>query len=296
VDVIHTHNGRTAFLAAVAVRLARRGRLVTSQHFLHPSHTKQSGPRLLLAQAIHLWIYRTAAACIAVSGAVKDALLARRQIEPGKVRVVPNGINVREAEVSPEEKMRICEELGVAPGVPLVMCVARLEPEKDVSTLVAAMTTVRQSFPQSRCVIVGGGREREALLRQAHQSGLKESVVFTGFRIDASLMIAACDLFVLPSATESFGLVLLEAMKHAKPLIATRAGGPQEVVVHNETGLLVPPGDSAALASAISSLLANPERARALGICGRERLLDLYTAERMARKIAAVYREAFETR
>src|SRR5262249_34362936 len=112
-----------------------------------------------------------------------------------------------------------------------------------------------------------------------------------GFRSDAQSILNASDLFVLPSMAEPFGLVILEAMALSKPVIATNAGGPKEIVVPGETGVLVPPSDSGALATAILNLLADPEGARVMGAAGGQRYLERYTAERMAKETLEVYRE-----
>ena len=101
--------------------------------------------------------------------------------------------------------------------------------------------------------------------------------------------MAACDIFVLPAPAEPFGLVLIEAMALGKPVIAAGAGGPLEIVADGESGLLVPPHDPAAMAAAISQLLADPEKIRAMGAAGRRRFETHFTADRMARQMADIY-------
>jgi glycosyltransferase involved in cell wall biosynthesis len=109
---------------------------------------------------------------------------------------------------------------------------------------------------------------------------------------DVAALIRGFDLFVLPSRWEGFGLVLLEAMAQSCPIVATRVGGIPEVVADGETGLLVPPGDVGALASAIGKLIDDPSRRRALGRAGHARFRHRFTAERMAEETATVYDEA----
>jgi glycosyltransferase involved in cell wall biosynthesis len=115
-----------------------------------------------------------------------------------------------------------------------------------------------------------------------------------GFRTDALSLMWAADIFVLPSLAEPFGLVLLEAMSLGKPVVATSAGGPLEIVLAGETGLLVPPAQPHELALAINQLLADPEKAIEMGRKGLERYKERFTTERMARETVAVYRKVTE--
>jgi glycosyltransferase involved in cell wall biosynthesis len=115
------------------------------------------------------------------------------------------------------------------------------------------------------------------------------NVIFTGGRRDVARVMAACDVFTLPSFEEPFGLVFLEAMAMARPVVAIDNGGAPEVVEHGRSGLLAPPWDIQALASNITALLRDPELRARLGNYGRSRVLDYFTAERMARDAAQAY-------
>jgi glycosyltransferase involved in cell wall biosynthesis len=119
--------------------------------------------------------------------------------------------------------------------------------------------------------------------------GLAPWVVFAGMRRDIPSLLPLMDLFVLPSLYEGFGIAILEAMAAGRPVVATAVGGIPEVVVHGETGLLVPPGDPVALADALHELLAHPERARALGARGRERAREKFRIESIVRQHEALY-------
>jgi glycosyltransferase involved in cell wall biosynthesis len=120
---------------------------------------------------------------------------------------------------------------------------------------------------------------------------LTDRVRLLGFRDDVRSIMAAGDVFVLPAKAEPFGLVLVEAMALGKPVIATRAGGPLDIVVPGATGLLVEPGSSAELAEAILALLADAAEREAMGARGRERYEQVFTVDRMAGAMAAVYRQ-----
>jgi glycosyltransferase involved in cell wall biosynthesis len=115
------------------------------------------------------------------------------------------------------------------------------------------------------------------------------SIYLLGFRSDVAALMAACDIFVLPAPAEPFGLVLIEAMAMGKPVIAAAAGGPLEIVADGETGLLFEPGDAASLAAAMRRLLENPDLRQRMGQAGRRRYEEMFTAQRMAENMAAVY-------
>jgi glycosyltransferase involved in cell wall biosynthesis len=169
--------------------------------------------------------------------------------------------------------------------------VARLEKEKDVGTLIAAMQQVVQKKPQTVCVHAGDGEEKEALLQQIQNLGLAKQVRLLGFRSDALSLMGAGDVFVLPSLAEPFGLVLLEAMAMKKPIIATNAGGPREIVINGETGYLVPPQQPAEMSEAILRVLGDEAARVAMGQQGHQRFLAQFTAERMAQSTFGVYKK-----
>jgi len=295
VDVVHAHNGRTALAAAVAVRRAGRGRCVMTQHFLEPNHATLRGPKALLSGLAHHWVVGRMSRVIAISEAVRAAMLARGEVPDGKIAVIPNGISAPDSGLRGRAAATRLA-LGVGADAPLVVCAARLEPEKDVASLVTAMDRVRAAVPAARCVIAGDGSLRPALEQQIEALGLGGVVQLLGFRSDALALIAAGDLFVLPSLAEPFGLALLEAMALGRPVVATRAGGPLEIVEAGETGLLVPPSAPDNLAEAVRRLLSDPAAARRLGENGRARFAEKFTADRMARATLEVYEQAMNER
>ena len=156
VDVIHAHNGRTALSAALAVRLARRGRCVATQHFLEPNHASQKGPKAVITHLAHAWVNRSTHHYIAISDAVRQAMLERSTAVKNKIPTISNGIAAPdESSLKPAAKMR--EEIGIASDAPLIVCAARLEREKDVTSLIAAMPEVVTAHPATVCVVAGHG-------------------------------------------------------------------------------------------------------------------------------------------
>lgn len=186
-----------------------------------------------------------------------------------------------------------------------VLYVGRLEKRKGTLDLFQAIPLVLNKLPDTRFVIAGGDNSRNDGFRQksgtdyptyfaTHYSRYTSSVKFTGPVNDDQLrdLYQACDLFVAPSLYESFGLIYIEAMNYAKPVIGCRAGGIPEVVDDGITGLLVDPAAPTALADAIVRMLESPARLREFGLAGREQLLQRFTHIQMARRFEQVYRQA----
>ncbi len=184
------------------------------------------------------------------------------------------------------------DPLVVAPGNVNVLFVGRLEARKGVDTLLDAVARLLPLVPDVAFTIVGndritsesGGSYREEFEALMDPALRRDRVFFKGVVSDKELAryYAGCDIFVAPSRSESFGLITLEAMREGKPVIAGDVGGMREVVEHEGNGLLVPPGDAAALADALQRLIESPELREQFGRHSRELFLDRYTADRMA--------------
>jgi len=292
-DLVHSHNGRSTFSAALAVACAQTGSCVATQHFLEPARLKSTGVKRMIRTVAHRWTNSRVNHVLAISEAVRDAMVSRRDAPPEKITVVPNGISEPPLDsMTSHEAIRA--EFGIAKDAPLIVCVARIEREKDIPSLVAAMAIVAASDPEARCLIVGHGAQQAALSRQILDAGLERVVTLTGFRSNAMAFIRAADLFVLPSLAEPFGLVILEAMALGKPVVATAMGGPLEIVVSGETGVLVPPSAPGELADAIRRLLADPAARAAMGRNGRRRFEERFTAARAARETLLVYKRVLD--
>src|SRR4029077_10308054 len=179
---------------------------------------------------------------------------------------------------------------------PVVGNVAALVPHKGQRYLVDAAHLVVQHVPDARFIILGEGELREHLEKQVHEHHLEKHVLLPGFRTDVLGCIKGFDLFVLSSVTEGLGTSLLDAMACSRAIAATHAGGIPEVVVDGENGLLVPPRDHAAMATAIVRLLNDPPLRRQMGEAGLSRVRSRFTVERMVAETADVYARVDGTR
>jgi glycosyltransferase involved in cell wall biosynthesis len=216
----------------------------------------------------------------------------------GKIRVIPHGLAPEwfaPPDAAARERARA--GWGVRPGEIVLGAVARLHPAKDHATLLRAFASVRRVRPEARLVLIGGGPRRAALGALARRllAAAPEAVRFEGEREADRDLYGAFDVAVLPTRREGFGLAALEAMAAGLPLAASRAGAIPEIVRDGENGLLVESGSPTALAAALARLLAEPGLRRALGERASE-TARAFTAERMARATAEVYREALAAR
>jgi glycosyltransferase involved in cell wall biosynthesis len=166
---------------------------------------------------------------------------------------------------------------------------SRLVEPKGIPYALQAMAQLRAEHPSAHLLIAGDGPLKDALTAQAQTLGITDQVHFLGWRTDAHRLMAALDLFLMPSLWEGFGISLLEAMSQALPIIGSTAGAIPEVIVDGQTGLTVPPADAPALASAIRRLLVDAPLRRALGEAGLARLHQQFGVDRMVDEHRALY-------
>lgn len=273
-DIVHTH-GHFALnvLSRVAGRLA--GARVLSH--MHIENAFRRGPGRGAQIVVDNATARLCFAIVAVSDATR-AELVRQGYPAGRIVTVHNGV----------EPVELATPVRLVDG-PTVLEVARLAEVKGQRVLLAALTQL-----EATAVFVGrdletAGAYEAALQEEAGRLGVAGRVVFAGYRADVPALLAGCDVFCLPSSAEGMPLVVLEAMAQARPVVATAVGGTPELVVHGETGLLVPPGDVEALTAGLAQLLADPERSRRMGEAGRRRVQREFGAAATAQRILELY-------
>ena len=289
-DVLHAHNGRTQLHGALAVMLARRGKLVWTQHFIAPHHVQIGGRKAAVMKRVHGAVNARTHGFIAISQAVKRAMLERNEAADARIDVVPNGIaDPKYANL--EDVATIRARTDAPRDAPLVVCLCRLEREKEVGVLLQAWAKVAAQRPDARLIIGGRGALQSELQTQIERENLAESARLVGFVDEPLALIKAADIVVHPAPAEPFGLVFLEAMGLGKPVVACEGGAAPEVVDEN-CGVLVAPGDSEQMARALGELLNDEARRRQLGRNGRARFEARFTRGRMAQETLAVYQKA----
>jgi len=276
-DVVHFHTARAHALAPLS--RGRGARLVVTRRM---DYVPAGGPyvRFLYNRAVD--------AVIAISEGVRTALI-RVGVRAERIRVVPSGIDARALAAPPAARAAVRREWGLGDDEVAVVALGALEVRKGHAVLLAAAAGLASAAPRLRYVFCGEGRQAKALAGAA--AALDGVVEMVGFRRDVAACLAAADIVALPSLQEGLGVAALEAMAASRPVVASRVGGLAEAVVHEETGLLVPPGDPTALAAALARLARDPDLRARLGAAGHARVLARYTATRMAEGTLACYED-----
>ncbi len=296
-DVLHTHLLKADALGAVAGRFG--GARVT----IASKHNDEAALRRPWVSHVHGWLSRLDDRVIVLSDHVGRYVVEAGRVRPDAIRRVYYGIDLGKFPVALADTAAraIRRDLDVPADAPFLLCVARLDPQKGHPVLLDAMSLLLQRDPTARLVLVGAGQQAgddyvAALHRRAAAPDLDGKVIFAGERTDVPRLMAACDVFVMASLWEGFGLVFLEAMAAGKPVVATRVSAVPEVVIDGVTGLLVPPEDPPALAGALHRLCDDAAERRRLGAAGYQRVREHFTADRMVDETIAVYREALAAR
>lgn len=274
-DIVNTHSGRDTQLAGMAARTLgrRRPRIVRTRHLALPisSHFSYS----VLPDHV-----------VTVSRFVGDYLVSAG-IPAERVTAVPTGIDLTPFAAAPAGSLR--SELGLAPDAPLIGTVAILRKKKGHVEVIEAARQVLAQFPDACFVFAGDGPQTENLRKRIEEQGLAGSVRLLGLRRDVLNVLRSLDVFVLPTYQEALGTAFIEAGAAGCPAIGTAVDGVPEVIVSGETGLLVPPKDSAALAAALLELLAHPEKRRAMGEAAAMRVAERFSRQAMAKGMVALY-------
>jgi glycosyltransferase involved in cell wall biosynthesis len=236
---------------------------------------------LALHYQVGPWLGRTALTLIrrsrrlvAISEYVRQSAITHGA-DPGSIRVAHNSVHV-EPFLNPTGGRAVRRELGIPAAAPLISSVGRLDPSKGHVELIRAFAGVVAVLPEARLLICGETFTREPydlfLEDEAGQLGLKEHVIFAGYRSDIPAVLAASDVFCLPTHEEAFGMVFVEAMAAALPVVAFRAGAVPEIVLHDKTGFLAELHNVEELSTYLQQLLADRELARQMGAAGCERV------------------------
>lgn len=287
VDILHTHLFEPSVIGLLAGALARTPLRVETRHYsdYHTRINKKWHVRLdqLCTRLSH--------GVIAVSQHTADHMVTEEQSPREKLHVVLNGIDFGRVRLSDSyDRERVRREF-VDEGTHLLLIAARLHPEKGYEHLFEAMAKLKPRFNgKLRLLVAGNGALLNHYQEMVRSLGCDDVVTFLGFRKDLPDLMAAADLFVLPSVAEAFGLVLAEALYLGTPVVATRVGGIPEIVEDGTDGVLVPPSASQALADAIVDLLNDPQRRQRLAGVGREKVLARFRFEDMVRSYEAFYR------
>lgn len=284
VEIVHAHVARDYIPASLVCRLSKETRFVLTRHVLFPM------------KPFHRVVLKNAARAVAVSGAVEKTL---RSIFPAdKIEIIPNGIAVVD-ETNDAERARRREAFRFLHNIPfdalLIGTIGELKALKGQRDFVLAAREIAAREPDAFFLVTGRDHSlkqefRRELKRLVKIFGLEERFLFLDWTDDLASLLAALDVFVSASHTESFGLAILEAMAYQTPIVATATDGAREILSHDETALLVPVEDPLRLAEAVTTLLGDAEKRILLaGRAGRV-AREKFSLDRMIEKTENLYR------
>jgi glycosyltransferase involved in cell wall biosynthesis len=288
IRLIHSHLHESNLLATLVAKAVGCPVVVTVHNVQMTPLVRRAGS---LRSRLRLWAIRRALRAADIVVAVGNHVAqATRQLLPGaggRLVVIHNGVSVR---IHAVDRAAVRAKLGFNDSESLLVCVARLVPQKRHRDLIRALTGIVREEPMVRLLLVGTGPEERSLRALAVDCGVEEHVHWLGERRDVSEILAAADLFVLPSAFEGVPLALLEAMAAGLPVVVTDVPGSSEVVENGVSGLCVPPRSPEALAAAILRLLRRPDEARRLAEAGASEVRERFDVDSMIDGVDALYR------
>ncbi len=295
-DVVHTHTAKAGFLgrqAAIAVR-PRPAIVHTFHGHVLEGYFGAAKSRLYLEAERAM--ARVSDRLIGVSEATVNDLVRLGVAPRSKFEVLPLGLDLAPlTELDERLRAESREELAIGAEQILLVFVGRVVPIKRLDLLLAALARARESDPRLCLALAGDGEERPRLERRAAELGIAVEVRFLGYRRELRPLFAAADAAVISSDNEGTPVSLIEAAAAGLPAVATDVGGVREVV-GEETGIVVPPGDEAALAGALLRLAGDAQLRQRCGKAARRRALERYGAERLLGDVDALYRELIARR
>jgi glycosyltransferase involved in cell wall biosynthesis len=283
-DVVHANSSKAGGLAGLAARLVGVKRIIFTAHGWAFNEDRP------LWQRIIIWWFHYATVLLAhTTICVSEAMRREARSMPlvqGRFQVIHNGIS--------EVPLRARGDArhALAPSLTLpfwIGTIAELHPTKQLDVLIRAFATLEDTVPDSALVIMGEGEDRGRLTALIHQLQLTDRILLLGHVSDAPSYLSALDIFALPSRSESFGFVLLEAGMATLPVVASNVGGIPEIIENNETGLLVPPGDTNALADALSLLAGDAALRTRLSAAFHAHVLARFSKKETTEKTLALY-------
>jgi sugar transferase (PEP-CTERM/EpsH1 system associated) len=276
--VLHTHRWATLCEGLIAARLAGVPFIVHGEH-----GTLETRGRNVLVQR---WLWGRVDRLLSVSSRLAERMSREVGFPLDRITVIRNGVDL--GRFGPHDKTAARAALGLAPDELVIGTVGRLVAVKDQATLLRSFALLRDRGLMFSAMIAGAGPLHQDLLAQKQALGL-EKVHFLGNRHDVETVLAAFDVFVLSSQSEGLSNTIQEAMASALPVVATRVGGADELVIEHESGVLIPPGDPDALAQALHAMALDPAVRERMGAAGRRRALALFGLDGMIRAYENMY-------
>ena len=277
IRIVHSHSVRTTLAAGAALAGKRQPIHLATEHLFYSPRDRRWGVAYTLLDRLSLYLPDY---IVAISQRMYHQIIALPGLSPKRVTVIRTAVDCSAFDV-PDQRDPCRSEFGLSLESPLIGYTGRIDIQKRLDLLLKGFSLVLDRHPQARLMIVGKGSLRSSLEKLTVSLGISHAVIWTGFRQDIPRLLAAMDIYVLPSSNEGFAASMLEAMAAGKAVIVTDVGGAQDVVTDGRTGILIPPGSASAIGFAVNDLLEQPKKRVALAQAGRRRVLKEFGVQRM---------------
>jgi glycosyltransferase involved in cell wall biosynthesis len=287
VDIFHAHDYKSRFIGYWAAKLAKVRTVTTVHGWI------QNTPKDKAYVALDKLMLRLYSRIVVVSKDLRKKVL-KLGIPSERILLLHNAVPEPSTKGTSDSSLR--KELGFGDNEKIIASIGRLSKEKGVDDLLVAVRAILGKFPDARFLIIGEGPEEPLLEARTKKLGLESVVYFLGFRDDLNMVYPAIDLVVLSSYTEGLPKVLLEALSYGKPVVATSVGGVPEIIIHEKTGLVVPPHSPALLSNAICDILSCPPKGDLYGEAGRSLIRSDFSLRSRTLKLEQLYEQAVNTK
>jgi glycosyltransferase involved in cell wall biosynthesis/MFS family permease len=287
IDVIHCHWTRDLLNLIIASKLVKRIPIVLTKHVYSTISKKD---------IFHKLVFNNVNCVIAICNLVKQNLIDTTPVKPQKIVTIYNGIDIENEWVPSKYFGKVKKEFNIKEDQILIGMVGRINEGKGQHILIEAIPKIISKIPSAMFLFAGkpeGESEIiyfENLKKRVKELNIEDKIIFTGFRNDIPAVMDSCDLIVLCSLFETFGMVLIEGMALAKPVVGTNSGGVLEIINDGFNGRLFPYGDSDKLAEAVLDILSDKEKAKKFGMNGRKIVEEKFDLNKMVDKIEKIYR------
>ena len=291
IEIVHGQGARAEFHARIANKLAGRSSYVSTIQM--PVEGYDVG---LFRKKSYVCFDRLSERFVdrfvVVSEVLKNRMIQAHGIRPENVVKIYNGVELdlySSTQETAEYRHRLRSEFEIDRNAVLIGGIGRLVWQKGFEYLIRAIPTITKECPEAKFLIVGDGPLRERLEALGEMLKVKRNLIFTGFRSDIRDILLAVDRLLVPSLLEGFPMITLEAMAMAKPIVATNIDGITEQITNGENGILVPPRDPAALATAVIRLLNEKKCAQQMGMAARKKVEQEFSVEKMVSETEKIY-------
>lgn len=288
INIIHSHASKDLWILVPAIKISNRKNTPLIM-------TKHVGSAVVKKNLLHNYLYKRLNKALAISSSIKENIIETTVIKPDDIILFHNGVDIKNFNPEKAERNKLRKELNISEDILLIGMIGRMSPGKGHEEFIEAASNLLEKYNNILFVIVGeasfGEEEYETKIKNLGKVKAKEQIVFTGYRSDIPDVLAAFDIFILPSHAEAFGIALIEAMAMGKPVIATKSDGVLDIIVENKNGLFFEKKNIYQLVEKIKYLLESKERRVELGLNARKHVLENFNLDTRFDKLIELYNQ-----